>query len=61
MEDTSTAASGKNMLQLSNELPPHALRNYGELARVDPDVDHHAPHLSVPGDVGQPVVNVIDG
>ena len=51
----------ENMLQLSNELPPHALRNHGELARVDPDVDHHAPDLSVPGDVGQPVVDVVDG
>ena len=51
----------ENMFQLSNELPPHAFCDYGELVRVDPDVDHHALHLSIPGDVGQPVVNVVDG
>ena len=49
------------MFRLSNELPPHAFRDYSELARVDPDVGHHAPHLSAPGDVGQPVVDFVDG
>ena len=49
------------MLQLSDELPPHAFRDHSELARVGPDVDHRAPHLSAPGDVGQPVVDVVDG
>ena len=33
--------------------------NHDELACVDPDVDHRVPHLSVPGDVGQPVVSVV--
>ena len=35
--------------------------NHDELLRVDPDVVHHAPHLSIPGDVGQPVGDVVDG
>ena len=60
MEDTSTAASGKTF-QLSDELPQHAFRDHRELARVDLAVDHHAPHLSVPGDVGQPVAGNFDG
>ena len=50
-----------NIFQLSNELPPHALHDHGELARVDRAIDHHAPHLSIPGDVGQPVIDVVDG
>ena len=48
------------MFQLSDELPPHALRDLSKLARVDSDVDHYAPHLSVPGDVGPPVVDIDD-
>ena len=49
------------MFQLSDELPPHDRRDHCELARVDPDVDRHAPHLFVPGEIGQPVVDIVDG
>ena len=51
-----------SILHLYDELPPRALHDHGELARVDLDVDHHAPHLSVPGDdVSQLVLDVVDG
>ena len=52
--------SFRETFQLSDELPPHALRDHGELARVDPEVDHHVPRLSIPGEVGQLVVDVVD-
>ena len=61
MEDTSTVASGKTCFSFHNDLRLRVLHDHGKLARVDPDMVHHAPRLSVPGDVGQPLVDVVDG